>query len=176
MILKLEEEYLEAIKSYSLPSFTEIPDVGLYLNQSATYINKALSPLFDMAITESMISNYVKKKLIDNPIKKQYTREMIAYLMFIAISKNVASLDDLQFLIKKQREKYNAQESYEYFKKAFETIVKKVFGFESEEESEEKKSVEEELLKNIIVTVAHKLYVDIAFEVLKKEDSNDKEA
>jgi len=172
MILQLEEEYLEAIKSYKLPSFNEIPDVGLYLNQSATYINKALSPLFDQAITESMISNYVKKKLIDNPIKKQYSREMIAYLMFIAISKNVASLDDLQFLIRKQREKYSAVESYEYFKRAFETIVKEVFGFEKKTEETEKKSVEEELLKNIIVTVAHKLYVDIAFRELKKKDES----
>lgn len=172
MILQLEEEYLEAIKSYKLPSFNEIPDVGLYLNQSATYINKALSPLFDQAITESMISNYVKKKLIDNPIKKQYSREMIAYLMFIAISKNVASLDDLQFLIRKQREKYSSQESYEYFKRAFETIVKEVFGFEKKTEETEKKSVEEELLKNIIVTVAHKLYVDIAFRELKKKDES----
>ena len=172
MILQLEEEYLEAIKSYKLPSFNEIPDVGLYLNQSATYINKALSPLFDQAITESMISNYVKKKLIDNPIKKQYSREMIAYLMFIAISKNVASLDDLQFLIRKQREKYSSQESYEYFKMTFETIVKEVFGFEKKTEETEKKSVEEELLKNIIVTVAHKLYVDIAFRELKKKDES----
>ncbi len=172
MILQLEEEYLEAIKSYKLPSFNEIPDVGLYLNQSATYINKALSPLFDQAITESMISNYVKKKLIDNPIKKQYSREMIAYLMFIAISKNVASLDDLQFLIRKQREKYSSQESYEYFKLSFETIVKEVFGFEKKTEETEKKSVEEELLKNIIVTVAHKLYVDIAFRELKKKDES----
>ncbi len=176
MILQLEEEYLEAIKDYTLPSFNEIPDVGLYLNQSATYINKALSPLFDQAITESMISNYVKKKLIDNPIKKQYSREMIAYLMFIAISKNVASLDDLQFLIRKQKGKYNAQEAYEYFKKSFELIVKEVFGFEEDIDNKEKKSVEEELLKNIIVTVAHKLYVDIAFEVLKKEDCNEKQA
>ncbi len=172
MILQLEEEYLEAIKNYKLPSFNEIPDVGLYLNQSATYINKALSPLFDQAITESMISNYVKKKLIDNPIKKQYSREMIAYLMFIAISKNVASLDDLQFLIRKQRDKYSSQESYEYFKLSFETIVKEVFGFEKKTEETEKKSVEEELLKNIIVTVAHKLYVDIAFRELKKKDES----
>ena len=172
MILQVEEERLDAIKNYKLPAFNEIPDVGLYLNQSATYINKALEPLFGQAITESMISNYVKKKLIDNPVKKQYSREMIAYLMFIAIAKNVASLDDLQFLIQKQKLKYNAKEAYEYFQRAFETILKSVFGFDASKDDKEKRTVEEELLENIIVTVAHKLYVDIAFDILKKEEEN----
>lgn len=172
MILQVEEERLDAIKNYKLPSFNEIPDVGLYLNQSATYINKALEPLFGQAITESMISNYVKKKLIDNPVKKQYSREMIAYLLFIAVAKNVASLDDLQFLIQKQKLKYNAKEAYEYFQRAFETILKSVFGFDASKDDKEKRTVEEELLENIIVTVAHKLYVDIAFDILKKEEEN----
>lgn len=172
MILQVEEERLDAIKNYKLPAFNEIPDVGLYLNQSATYINKALEPLFGQAITESMISNYVKKKLIDNPVKKQYSREMIAYLLFIAIAKNVASLDDLQFLIQKQKLKYNAKEAYEYFQRAFETILKSVFGFDASKDDKEKRTVEEELLENIIVTVAHKLYVDIAFDILKKEEEN----
>lgn len=172
MILQVEEERLDAIKNYKLPAFNEIPDVGLYLNQSATYINKALEPLFGQAITESMISNYVKKKLIDNPVKKQYSREMIAYLLFIAVAKNVASLDDLQFLIQKQKLKYNAKESYEYFQRAFETILKSVFGFDASKDDKEKRTVEEELLENIIVTVAHKLYVDIAFDILKKEEEN----
>ncbi len=172
MILQVEEERLDAIKNYKLPAFNEIPDVGLYLNQSATYINKALEPLFGQAITESMISNYVKKKLIDNPVKKQYSREMIAYLLFIAVAKNVASLDDLQFLIQKQKLKYNAKEAYEYFQRAFETILKSVFGFDASKDDKEKRTVEEELLENIIVTVAHKLYVDIAFDILKKEEEN----
>lgn len=171
MILQVEEERLDAIKNYKLPAFNEIPDVGLYLNQSATYINKALEPLFGQAITESMISNYVKKKLIDNPVKKQYSREMIAYLLFIAVAKNVASLDDLQFLIQKQKLKYNAKEAYEYFQRAFETILKSVFGFDASKDDKEKRTVEEELLENIIVTVAHKLYVDIAFDILKKEEN-----
>ena len=41
----------------------------------------------DISLTGSMISNYVKMKLIDNPIKKQYGRDQIAHLFFIALFK-----------------------------------------------------------------------------------------
>lgn len=69
MNLKIDEKALTALSSYSLPSFKEIPDVGLYLNQCATYINRLFEDIYGISITESMISNYVKKKLIPNPIK-----------------------------------------------------------------------------------------------------------
>lgn len=168
MFLELEKNDLEAIKSYRLPSFNEIPDVGLYLNQCATYINRYLEPLFNITITESMISNYVKKKLIDNPVKKQYSREMIAYLLFIALSKSVASLDDIQLLINIQKKKYSADISYEFFKKEFEAILLTVFGLENTKDRVgEEKTLEEELVGKIIVTIAHKLYVDKAFKVLR---------
>ena len=115
-----------------------------------------------------MISNYVKKKLIDNPVKKQYSREMIAYLLFIALSKSVASLDDIQLLINIQKKKYSADTSYEFFKKEFEAILLSVFGLEnSKDRVGEEKTLEEELVGKIIVTIAHKLYVDKAFKVLR---------
>ena len=83
------QELANAIKDFHLPKYTEIPNVGLYLEQTAKYISEALSPLFKNAITGSMNSNYVKKGLVSNPVKKQYDREQIAYLIFIALVKNV---------------------------------------------------------------------------------------
>ncbi len=171
MILKIEEGNLKAIESYHLPLFNEIPDVGLYLNQCATYINRALSPLFGISITESMISNYVKKKLIANPIKKQYSRENLAYLLFITLAKNAASLDDIQQLITIQKESYSTEIAYEYFRCEFEAILKQVFGIKADKADKgESESAEEELLRNIIVTIAHKIYIDMAFSVLRKEN------
>ena len=76
---------------FSLPRYEEIPDIGLYLDQTAKYINSYLEPLGEMSITPSMISNYVKHGLVENPIKKQYGQEQIAYLFFIAIAKSVLS-------------------------------------------------------------------------------------
>ena len=103
MILKIDAAFLSSLSTYRLPSFNEIPDVGLYLNQSVTYINRVFQSLEGISITESMISNYVKKKLVPNPIKKQYSRESIAYLIFIAVAKTVVSLDDIEALIKLQK-------------------------------------------------------------------------
>ena len=52
----------DPIHNFHLPRYQEIPDVGLYLEQTAKYIDSYLSPLEDISITGSMISNYVKKK------------------------------------------------------------------------------------------------------------------
>ena len=48
------------IKTFRLPRFREIPDMGLYLDQTVKYINRFLEPLGGMEITSSMVSNYVK--------------------------------------------------------------------------------------------------------------------
>ncbi len=175
MILELDEISTNQISSYRLPSYEEIPDVGLYLNQVATYINRYLEPFSGFTITESMISNYVKKKLIDNPIKKQYSRDMIAYLLFIALCKSVASLFDIQLLINLQKENgHEIRASYEFFKREFEDILRTVFALkEDNERKEESKTVEEELLRKLIVAIAHKIYVDKAFSMLRDSDKEE---
>lgn len=175
MILKIDQKSLAAFSSYSLPSFKEIPDVGLYLNQCATYINRLFEDIDGISITESMISNYVKKKLIPNPIKKQYSRESIAYLVFIAVAKNVVSLDDIQVLLSLQRKNFRVEESYEYFRSEFASVLKYVFSLGGTPSSiDEKGSMEKELLRNILVTVSHKIYIDLAFNLLRNGGKNDR--
>lgn len=177
MILELDKTTIDRISSYSLPSFAEIPDVGLYLNQVATYINRYLEPFLGFELTESMISNYVKKKLIANPQRKQYSREMIAYLIFIALCKSVATLDDIQLLIKLQKENnHTVEASYTFFRNEFESILSSVFGISKEEKREgESKSLEEELLCKLIVAIAHKIYVDMAFRMLEGKEKDGEE-
>ena len=79
----------EQLKEFRLPTYKEIPSVGLYLDQVSKYINDSLAVIPECTVTNSMISNYVKKKLVPNPVKKQYGRDQIAYLIFIALSKRV---------------------------------------------------------------------------------------
>ena len=169
MVLQIDEKALSVLSSHSLPSFREIPDVGLYLNQCATYINRVFEGIDGISITESMISNYVKKKLIPGPVKKQYSRESIAYLLFIAVAKNVVSLDNIQVLLALQKKNFRAEESYEYFRNEFSSILKYVFGLSPMPEViDEKGNLEKELLRNILVTVSHKIYIDLAFSLLGK--------
>ena len=45
----------EELKSFQLPAWNEIPDVGLYLDQVTKYINSYLGD-YEMGVTPSMIS------------------------------------------------------------------------------------------------------------------------
>ena len=131
---------------FRLPTYREIPSVGLYLDQTSEYINDALNDLPESAITNSMISNYVKKKLIDNPVKKRYGREQIAYLIFIAVTKSALSLDDIDRLFRLQKERCSCEEAYSYFCERFEKIM-------NDEEKTREKDSQKILLDNIIMTI-----------------------
>ena len=73
------------LEGFRLPTYTEIPDVGLFLDQVSKYISMSLYPLGNITCTSSMISNYVKKGLVRNPVRKQYDRSQIAALFLISI-------------------------------------------------------------------------------------------
>ena len=58
----------ESFRNFRLPRYEEIPNVGLYLEQTTKYIAEYLNPVQEGALTASMISNYVKKHLITSPV------------------------------------------------------------------------------------------------------------
>lgn len=57
------------IEEFRLPRYAQIPDVGLYLEQVVRYVNSHLAILGEPALTSSMVSNYVKQRLIPAPQK-----------------------------------------------------------------------------------------------------------
>ncbi|MBR6725209.1 MAG: DUF1836 domain-containing protein, partial [Erysipelotrichaceae bacterium] len=61
--MKKKEIRMNDTDVFNLPTYKEIPSVGLYLDQTSKYINEVLLDLPDAMITNSMISNYVKKHL-----------------------------------------------------------------------------------------------------------------
>ncbi|MDD6616527.1 MAG: DUF1836 domain-containing protein [Lachnospiraceae bacterium] len=150
-----------SIQNFRLPRYQELPDVGLYLEQTTRYISEYLTPLQEHAITSSMISNYVKKELIANPVKKQYNKEQISHLFFIAIIKSVVSIDDLHTLIELQKSTYPSQIAYDYFCSEFENILFFVFGLKDSIESiGTEESDEKMILRNAIITAVHKIYLE----------------
>ena len=70
----------ESVRSFHIPRLGEIPDVGLYLEQVTRYVNQSITGCGLSPITASMVSNYVKQKIIPGPEKKAYGAESIAYL------------------------------------------------------------------------------------------------
>ena len=123
-----KERVASSVANFRLPRYEEIPNVGLYLEQTTKYISEYLAPLGDYGLTNSMISNYVKKGLVANPVKKQYDREQIAYLFFIAVAKTVLSLDALTGFIQLQKRTYPLDVAYDFFCRQFEGLLK--FSFE----------------------------------------------
>ncbi len=155
------DKFDDSVLRFSLPAYVDIPDVGLFLDQVCRYINAFLEPLPGFGLTTSMISNYVKKGLISNPVKKQYGREQIAYLFFIAVVKSVLSMEDLQLLIRLQQMTYPAQRAYDYFRLELRNVLEYVF--EQKEEMDAvgaEASREKAILRNAIIAVAHKVYLN----------------
>ncbi|MGN0628708.1 MAG: DUF1836 domain-containing protein [Oscillospiraceae bacterium] len=165
-----KEKIALSIKDFSLPGYSEIPEVGLYLEQVVKYISGYFAPLGNFSLTGSMISNYVKKKLIANPVKKQYDREQIAYLIFIAAAKSVLSMEDIRLLFDLQRGSYSPQVAYDYFCSELKNVLDYVFGLKAELDTiGEDRSQTKELLRNAIITVAHKVYLEKYLAALHAE-------
>lgn len=169
----IKNEIILSVKDFKLPVYKEIPDTGLYLEQVTQYISEYMKPLEDISITGSMISNYVKKKLISNPVKKQYHREQIAYLIFISIAKNVLSLEDIGTLFELQKKVYTPEIAYNYFCMEFENILQFVFGIKDTIDTVGvEHSYEKLLLRNTIITATHKIYLDKWFSRVRHDEQN----
>lgn len=154
---------------FRLPEYNEIPDVGLFLEQVQRYVSSALSPLTNISITGSMISNYVKQSIISKPVRKQYFREQIADIVFVAAAKSVLSLDSIKLAIDLQKATYSPRDAYECFRDELTCEIDKVFGNRPAEGREERKDEYSGLIREISVTIAHKVYLEHVFEVMKKE-------
>ena len=167
-----KQRIAESLRDFHLPRYQEIPDVGLYLEQAAKYISGCVSPLGDMALTGSMISNYVKKGLIASLVKKQYSRDQIAYLIFIAISKSVLSLDALAAFLKIQQQTYPLERAYDYFAREFENLL--MFTFELSDTADifpETSSDGKRLLYTCIIAAVQKVYLEKYLEALAEENT-----
>ncbi len=84
----------EFMQSFHLPTWEELPDLELYMDQVVSlvirYVNlQPHSALKDSILTASAVNNYVRLKLIPPPVKKRYSRIHLAYLIVICCLKGV---------------------------------------------------------------------------------------
>ena len=150
-----------SVEGFRFPRYHEIPSVGLYLEQTTKYIADILAPLSDDEITASMISNYVKRGLVASPVKKQYSREQIAYLIYAMCAKKVLSMDNIKLMMQIQQQTYSAETAYNYFCDEFENLLQYVFGIKPMPDVVGVENTNEKImLRNTIVTAAHKIYLD----------------
>lgn len=160
-----------SIEKFRLPRFREIPDVGLYLDQTVKYINRFLSALGAVEITGSMISNYVKKGYISSPIHKQYSAEQIARLFFISIAKQVISMENITRLFEMQKETYENHVAYDYFCTELENTL--AFTFELTDHIEDTATTDtpaQRMLRSAIVAVSHVIFLNDQLERISTQE------
>ncbi|MBR6951755.1 MAG: DUF1836 domain-containing protein [Oscillospiraceae bacterium] len=112
--LRRWEKYLE---SYRLPMWDEIPDFGLYMEQVISLLKDYLDympPELKEAqfITGAAINNYVRKRIMPEPIKKKYYRVHIAYLIMICSLKQSISIPTLQTMLPVEMSEEELKETY----------------------------------------------------------------
>ncbi len=157
------------IAAFHLPRYTQIPDVGLYLEQSVRYVNSCIEPLGEAKLTSSMVSNYVKQKLVPSPIKKLYAAEHLARLLFIAVVKPVVPLEGLRLMFDIQAESYTLQTAYDYFCDELENMLGAAFGIAPAAQGlGETQTDEKDLLRNTIQAIVNKVYLDRYLEAYQR--------
>lgn len=163
----------QMLRSLHLPRFEELPDTGLFLEQASCYIESCLAPLPDVTLTGSMISNYVKRHLIEKPVRKQYSQTQLAQLLFIAVAKQVLSLEEIQLIFQVQHRTYGNAVAYNYFCAELENVLQYVFGLkESLDIVGTEHTYEKNMLRNIIITIAHRIYLTDCFASYMEQHSD----
>ena len=116
--LRRWEKYLD---NYRLPAWEEIPDIGLYMDQIVTllkdYLDYMPPELKDeqQVITPAAINNYVRKKIMPEPVKKKYYRSHIAYLIMVCTLKQSLSIPTLRTMIPMGLEEEELRRVYNAF-------------------------------------------------------------
>ena len=92
------------IRNHKLPSWEQIPDIGLYMDQVILLINEYLEIYIknvndSKIITPSIINNYVKMGIIPPPVKKKYFRVHLAYLLIVCSLKQSLSISTITKII-----------------------------------------------------------------------------
>lgn len=169
------EGWSERIRAFRMPAYSLLPDMGLYLEQTAQYVNHCLKPLGCVEITGSMIRNYVKMGLVSNPVRKQYFAEHIAHIMCIALMKHAVPLEHIGTLFAMQRKVYTDAVAYDYFCTELKNVLDCRFGLKEELENVGvTRSLEKEMLRSVITAVSHIIYVNACLgEVEEKRESVD---
>ncbi len=179
------KDFTKTVEGFELPAYRDIPDVGLFLEQVVRYISKFTDAASLQPLTGSMVSNYVKKRIISNPVKKMYTRDQIAYLIFIAFTKNSVQIEDMPMLFAIQQESFDNEEAYEFFRREMQESLLEIFELGLEDKKKRKTGADasaskssasskklfdhRSLLKNICDAVAQRIYLDNCIRMYREE-------
>lgn len=162
----MEKKENNLLKNFHIPTWNELPNIDLYLDQVVNLVNSTLSPFLVITesekdiqiLTKTMINNYVKNNLIEAPIKKKYSKIQVSKLFVICILKQVYSMNDIKSLINIALSDSDLEKAYNKFCEKFEEAIICTYNkkdFILEENSKDTLY----LLKSVLLSCSYKIYV-----------------
>ena len=119
-------EYAKKISRQKLPTWNELPEVDLYMDQVLIYIDSHIANFVSKDakfVTKSMINNYVKQNIMPAPVNKKYSKSHLAYLIMICIFKQILPLPDVKKIIEQKLINSSIENAYNKFCKSYHTAV-----------------------------------------------------
>lgn len=173
MDMKIADALSCSMGGFRLPRYKELPNQGLYLEQTTQYVNDCIQPLGFEDVTSSMIRNYVKQGIITNPVRKRYYADQIAHLIPLVLLKQVTPLENVSamFAILHRNGNYTNPVAYDYFCAELENILYYRFGLkDAVEDIGTSTSFEKEMLRSTITAVSHIVYLNWCFKFLEETE------
>ena len=117
--IEVLNQWLSGIDGRYPADWSLLPDIGLYMDQVQTYIDRQLG-LYrrdeqDRFLTPAMINNYIKDDLIPRAESKKYSPVHLALLIMIATLKQVLSMQHLNRLLSGYRKTEDVSALYAQF-------------------------------------------------------------
>lgn len=158
------QNFCQRMQENRLPRYDELPALELYKDQVVEVVNRYLAAFYltENPVTDTMVNNYVKLKVIAPPVKKRYRREQMAQLILVCLLKKVLSIAEIRQLLDCQAREGGLQSAYNYFCEELERTVQAVSGkapVPDPEQAETKPRVK--LMNHAIYSFVHKLYFEL---------------
>ncbi|MCD7843134.1 MAG: DUF1836 domain-containing protein [Clostridiales bacterium] len=165
------QAFAQGLQEAKLPRYSQLPTLELYKDQLVELTNGYLAPFFlgETAVTDTMVNNYVKLKVIAPPVKKRYRREQLAQLILTCLLKKVLSIAEVRQLLAVQSRDGSIEAGYDAFCQQVEQAVRAVSGSTDLRQPMEMGSVSQEaLLNHAICSFVHKLYFEMILAELSE--------
>lgn len=107
----------QTLLEFRCPTWAELPNLSLYMDQVLIVIEDALRPVSDTedALTATMVNNYVKMKLLPPSSRKKYDRAHLSALIMITLLKRVLSMSELALLLDCLYARFEPHDAYDLF-------------------------------------------------------------
>ena len=155
-------------KRITLPVWESLPDIGLYMDQVITFLDRVFAKdLPKGEITKAMVNNYVKSKLIPRPMGKKYDQSHIARLLMICVLKQSLNMESIRQILTMLC-RASVQEGYEIFCRMMETYAEAVrtghIEMNWEEETPEERALHAGIMASLCTIYTYQLLANLQAE------------